>query len=382
VRHAADRYDIVSLEIGQVFRPGVAGFYTVDFYRDVRARLREGGVVSQFLPISMLDPEMLRRSVSSFLRVFPHSTLWYNDVEMLLIGFGADTVAIDRARIARIAGADPVRGDLEYRYWGGPANALHRPEVLLAGLLCGSRGLSRLAAGAPPYTDDRPVLEYEASRTELGGGSEMAGIALLRDLLDPIAPLIGPPLSPDTLAVIEARRTRNLDYLYAVALSRRLQAEPGTVARLALLDSVVTACPGNGEVKRMIGNELVRAGRRAEAGGYYGAAAGINADDPAANRSLGLWLLDGNRAAEAAAYLERAVRLNPEVADARTDLGAALATLGRFEEAREQFRAALGLAPGDAMARTNLARVDEELARRGADPAVRRDRALQANPAR
>ena len=43
VRHTDAEYDLISLEVGQVFRPGVAPFYTVEFYRDARERLRPGG---------------------------------------------------------------------------------------------------------------------------------------------------------------------------------------------------------------------------------------------------------------------------------------------------------------------------------------------------
>ena len=63
--HTAERYDVVSLELGQVFRPGVAAFYTLEFYERARQRLRPDGLLVQFLPLPFLDAETLRSSVAS-----------------------------------------------------------------------------------------------------------------------------------------------------------------------------------------------------------------------------------------------------------------------------------------------------------------------------
>ena len=36
VAHTPEQYDLISIEVGQIYRPGVASFYTADFYRHVR----------------------------------------------------------------------------------------------------------------------------------------------------------------------------------------------------------------------------------------------------------------------------------------------------------------------------------------------------------
>ena len=52
IHHTDATYDVISLEAGQIFRPGVAFFYTTDFYRRARERLNPGGVLTQFVPVA------------------------------------------------------------------------------------------------------------------------------------------------------------------------------------------------------------------------------------------------------------------------------------------------------------------------------------------
>ena len=42
VTHTSDQYDLISIEVGQIYRPRVASFYTADFYQRIRSRLRPG----------------------------------------------------------------------------------------------------------------------------------------------------------------------------------------------------------------------------------------------------------------------------------------------------------------------------------------------------
>ena len=96
------RYDLVSLELGQLFVPAVAASYTVEFYERVRACLRPGGVVSQFVPTAFLTPELFRRMIASFRAAFPQSLLWYNTSELMLLGTTADRWRLAPERLASL----------------------------------------------------------------------------------------------------------------------------------------------------------------------------------------------------------------------------------------------------------------------------------------
>ena len=58
--HTRSEYDLIAIEVGQVFRPGLASFYTLDFYEAARRRLKSGGILCQFVPLAAFQPEEFR----------------------------------------------------------------------------------------------------------------------------------------------------------------------------------------------------------------------------------------------------------------------------------------------------------------------------------
>src|SRR5262249_35078734 len=101
VAHTNESYDVIAIEVGQIVRPGLATFYTEEFYREVRARLAPGGLVSQFVPIAPLAPDEFRAVLRTFADVFPSCALWYNTDELLLLGRRDGDLRLDREALAR-----------------------------------------------------------------------------------------------------------------------------------------------------------------------------------------------------------------------------------------------------------------------------------------
>jgi spermidine synthase len=160
INNTSTKYDIISVEVGQTFRPAISSFYTLDFYQHARSRLNNNGIICQFIPISLINVDVFRSMVNSFLRVFPNSVLWYNREELLLLGSPSGPLSLTTARLKLLYTDNAVKNDLMYNYFGGPDFYLNRKEIFLAGFLCGPQGLSKLAAEAPVYRDDLPKLEY------------------------------------------------------------------------------------------------------------------------------------------------------------------------------------------------------------------------------
>lgn len=186
-------YDVVSIEVGQTFRPQVASFYTVDFYRDVQRLLRPNGLACQFLPVGFLSEMELRSAVGTFLAVFPSATLWYNqNAEFMLIGSATGTPTLTMARLKALESSPTV--DAELRAAGS-----HSRAGLAARFLMGSPALARLAAGAPVFSDDKPTLEYGTARNQYSparhrdlvmGNLEPPTKAMDRDFADLMAPFL------------------------------------------------------------------------------------------------------------------------------------------------------------------------------------------------
>jgi spermidine synthase len=159
-------YDVVSIEVGQSFRPQIAAFYTVDFYRDVKKRLAENGLACQFVPVGFFTEKEFRSVVRSFLEVFPQSTLWFNKyAECMLIGNAVKPPQLSPTRLGLLRNSGKVRADLAYSFDDKPWLLMNRKEVFAANFLMGPQKLSELSAAVPSYRDNRPILEYQAART-------------------------------------------------------------------------------------------------------------------------------------------------------------------------------------------------------------------------
>jgi spermidine synthase len=153
LRHSDENHDVISLEVGQIFRPGVAFFYTADFYRRARERLNPGGVLAQFVPSLFFTTDQFQSVLRTFLDTFPQSALWFNSSELLLIGINSEQLKVPSTALDRLSSNNRIHQDLSYGYWEGSQNWLNRPSVLLAGHLIGPPGLDELAGGARLYRD-------------------------------------------------------------------------------------------------------------------------------------------------------------------------------------------------------------------------------------
>ena len=359
--HSARRYDLISLEPGQLFRPGVAVFYTADFYERARLRLEPGGLLSQFLPLAFLGEEQLRRSVASFVAVFPASVLWYNTAELLLIGQAGPELSLDPSRIGRLTPDSLVRRDLRYSHWGGSEAWLEQPHVFFAGLLMGPRGLASLAGGACVYRDDPPLLDYASRELDPLATREISALQLLRPHLEEVDAVLGSETDPTRVGEI---REWNLAEIVASALVRKANelAKRGELERVPeLVARALATHPRHAVANRMMGDALALEARFGEAEPHYRSALRVRPLDLASRNGLAHVLLRTGRAAEALIEYRAVRELTPDDPAAHNNVGVAHAELGEWAEAERSFERALELDPGFADASRNLKRTRARL---------------------
>lgn len=85
-RYSTKRYDVVVSEPSNLWIGGMASLFTVECFRDFRARLKPGGLVAQFVHTYRLSQEDFRGVVRTFAEVFPHTFVWemtYGDYLLL-----------------------------------------------------------------------------------------------------------------------------------------------------------------------------------------------------------------------------------------------------------------------------------------------------------
>lgn len=360
VRHGDATYDVVSLELGQIFRPGIASFYTADFYRQVRERLAPGGVVAQFVPLPFLTRETFASVVRTFLDVFPVSMLWYNTSELLIVGTTADELRIEKHRLELLETRGAVHDDLAWSHFGGEQRWLQRPEVFLAGFLVGADDLAALAGRGDLYRDDRPALAYAASGVTDSELHELPLVETIRQHLSPVSSVADVADLALSDSLVAETRAINLSDIEASALIRRydrLRTRSNVEELGALIRRAVRANPENALAQRLHGELMIVLGRPEEALPRLRLAAAMRPDDAVARRALAYTLHRLRRMEEALPHYRAALEARPLDAECHNNFGAALAELGALEDARAHFTTAIRLSPAWREPRTNLARL-------------------------
>jgi len=353
--HTDARYDLISLEVGQIFRPGTASFYTVDFYRRARERLAPGGLLSQFVPIAFLPPEAFRRVISSFLEVFPQSTLWYNTAELLLIGVRGDRFELDPRRLDLLHANDRIREDLSYRHWGGADRALRLPHVFLGTFLCGPRGLAGIAEGARVFRDDRPALDYLASDVRLGAGYELSCLRILRPRVESVATIAPGAFPSESLNAAGAMQSRNLDQIVSNRQLEPVWSAPRVAEQRPTIERAVEANPENSKANGLMGDALAAENRLEEALRFYQRSVDLRPEDGSAQLDLATALARLGRDPEAIVHYKAAIGQGLGGAEIYYSLGVSLARSGDTLAARRALEEALRLEPGHQQARLKLA---------------------------
>jgi spermidine synthase len=255
-------YDVVSIEVGQTFRPGISSFYTLDFYRHVRERLNKSGIVSQFIPINFLDAAEFRSLVRTFLEVFPGSILWYNSAELLLIGTPSGHPILTPEHLNMLKVDGEIKSDLRYTYFGGAGLYLNRPEVFLAGFLSGPDGLARLSGQAPVFRDDLPSLEYVIAKQNNTKPETIVNLIIQN--LEPPGLILHEKPDDATLARIQQIRVWNLNDLVAMSLVH-LWTDRVERFDVPKLQEAAELNPNNITIRLLLANALRQQGHQAEA---------------------------------------------------------------------------------------------------------------------
>ncbi len=349
LQHTDQAYDLISQEVGQVFRPGVPALYTQEFYRYARGRLAPNGLFSQFVPLAFLPTDAFRGIVRTFLTVFPNSVLWYNKSELLLIGSVGPSLFLDPQRLLTMQRNPQVNADLRFSYWGGEREWLNQPAWLLGGFLLGPDGLDKLAGDARTDVDDRPELEYTAAFLGDASAYEAANLALIRQHLTPM-PQIARGLSDDVTAAAAQVRTQNLVALEAGTWLHRAEhfQQTGQLDVLVnRLRALLAVSPNHAEANRVLGDTLLILNRPTEAEPYEQHAADLLPTAPLPQRGLGLAQAQRGKWQDAVAHLRQALALGGDDPELRLQLVAALCGAHAWREAADELQRVVNVRPQD-----------------------------------
>jgi len=153
---AEQYYDVITFEPMPLALAGVSTFYTREYYQLCLKHLAPRGLVSQWVPLHSLNPEVVRSLVYTFTESFPHYCTFFVNADLFLIGSDAplyfDYEALEeRMRQPRLQKALAEVG-------------LPDPAEVIAHFLLDEAGMRTFAAGGELLTDDRPWAEFVAPR--------------------------------------------------------------------------------------------------------------------------------------------------------------------------------------------------------------------------
>jgi len=225
LKTAPSTYDFISFEPMPLAMAGVTSFYTEEYYRLCLARLKPGGMVSQWIPLHSLGNPVVARLFHTFVRVFPHTMVFHVNADLFLIGStaplkldpgraGDQIAALPELReaLAAVDLADPVELAASCLVADPLASgasildAVEPPRLPFGAALTGLGGITRYLERSAILRDDYPWAEYEAPRW-ITENTVPANLRWLENMItDQIDPYLVEPVDPDLRKRIEQRR--------------------------------------------------------------------------------------------------------------------------------------------------------------------------------
>lgn len=100
-----EQFDVIASDPIHPWAKGAASLYTREYFATLKAHLKPGGVVSQWVPLYESGIDAVKSEIATFFSVFPNGTLWANTLnvrgfDLVLIGT-LDSTRIDLDALER-----------------------------------------------------------------------------------------------------------------------------------------------------------------------------------------------------------------------------------------------------------------------------------------
>ncbi|MFZ5366124.1 MAG: fused MFS/spermidine synthase [Patescibacteria group bacterium] len=153
------KYDIITSEPSNPYLAGPSKLFTKEYFNLVKSRLKEEGLVAQWIQLYTLDTQDLKMVIKTFQSVFPYVTVWDNlsSYDLLLIG-SEEPQELDLSLLGKKFREEKIKKDLARIF-------IENPEQFLSYLALDSRGVEDFTQGAKENTDNHPILEFSAPKT-------------------------------------------------------------------------------------------------------------------------------------------------------------------------------------------------------------------------
>ena len=154
-----NKYDLIISDLFQPDSAGTGNLYSKEHYQNCKDRLKNGGLMAQWLPLYQLSTEDLKVIMATFSRIFPHVTVWYGDINsakptLLLLG-SESPIKIDMTQLQDKMRQEGIVSDIIEK---------DNPFAFMSFFIMNEKGVSKFTEGAELNTDDKPYIEFSAPK--------------------------------------------------------------------------------------------------------------------------------------------------------------------------------------------------------------------------
>ncbi|MCB9849179.1 MAG: fused MFS/spermidine synthase [Phycisphaerales bacterium] len=345
-----ERYDVITADPIHPWAKGASYLFTVEYYRILRERLNDDGVMCQWLPLYELTPESLKSVVKSFNEVFPNTTVWQTSLDVLLIGCKSE-FAVNTADFAKRM-RSPVVNEHLHRI------GLDYAPSLLAELTLAPPEVREFVGDAPLNTDDNLYLEFASLKSIGGGGMRTNAIMFNETHTEPCAILsessrsMTGSLSCERLATYRHAKQATIRIVMELRRATFRRDESQVALSIDELNEIIDLAPNYSPAALALSDALrlraeleIGRGDTASATANLRRAARLNARDVAALRLLGRICMREGKFDAALARFDAALERDPRCVEAMLECADACTELGDRTRAREMYQRAAGVAP-------------------------------------
>lgn len=160
---SAEKYDVIAADAFDVWVTGSSNLWTKQTFELYRRRLRDNGIVVQWLPMYAIGEQDLKIMIQTFRSVFPYTLVWstkasaQSAADLLFMGSPQPLRLNLRLFQERLKSAR-VNGDLERIRSGDPYS-------ILSYFLMDDQAVRAFSAGVPINTDNHPRLEFSTPKS-------------------------------------------------------------------------------------------------------------------------------------------------------------------------------------------------------------------------
>jgi len=151
-----NRYDIITFSPMPLALSGVSTFYTREYYELCLNHLAPGGIVSQWIPLHSLNPDIFRSLVRTFYESFPECCMWFINADIFMIG-SDQPLLVDYPMLQERLAPATIQRELARVDLGDT-------EELLTSFFMSRDRVDAYSRGASVMTDDRPWAEFAAPK--------------------------------------------------------------------------------------------------------------------------------------------------------------------------------------------------------------------------